>query len=345
MEDDMVDEDVSLREARNTMIHIQNLVEGLQAELKILTKKQEKYGKRYFVNSVLGYIFLMAVAVSALYYVFSFKLEAVKDDLEESRKKAAALEEGIERLQQAQAKKEDAAAAAVRIYALVSEKKDLEKAAAMYRKLDRSSLDKAAWRMLKDMALEVFEQEGKDSFQRGRSELWKGRYEQSLPLFDRALALAPKADFSAEAHWRRGFALYRVGRIKQAIKDFEEVLNLDTGSEFAPDAAYYKAYCLEMLGEKAKAVEAYKSFLSAYPSSGDKSSLARRKIEQLGGAKKAEAAASPPARRGQDKPRKSDKPKKADKKKDKQQDGSPAPAGPDKKPPPATPENLTPPAE
>jgi len=324
----MADGDVTVREirkevieARGLVIQTHNLIENLNSELAKVAKRQVTYGRRYFLNSIIGYLLLLAVISISLYYVFDLRVQGareetvrVRGELEETRAKLAAL---VKR----QADRERAGQAALEVHEAMLARKKLAWAAAQYGKLPADDLDPVARRLLQDESKAVFLDEGRRSFEEGKNQSRRGRYAESIPHLDRAVALAPQAPFAAEALWRRGYGLYRSDRIRKAIPDFEKVLELDKESEYADDAAYHLAYSLEMLGEKEKAIAGYERLLAEYPRS-DRASISRRKVDQLTRqAQKKTPRAAPAGTRGTGTQK------------------------PPPKPPPATPPNLTPPAE
>ena len=301
----MADDDVTIREirkevieARGLVIQTHNLIENLNSELGKVAKRQVTYGRRYFLNSIIGYLLLITVISVSLYYVFDLRVQGAREETGRAQSELENLQAKLAKTEKRQADRERAGQAALGIHEALVARKKLAAAAGRLAKLAADDLDPVARLLLQDESKAVFLEEGRKSFVEGRDQGRRGRYAESIPLFDRAVALAPTAPFAVEALWRRGYGLYRSDRIRKAIPDFEKVLELDKESEFADDAAYHLAYCLEMLGEKEKAVAAYEAMLSRFPHS-DKASLSRRKVDQLSRqaqneARKAQTKTPPP---------------------------------------------------
>lgn len=76
-----------------------------------------------------------------------------------------------------------------------------------------------------------------------------GQFEDSLPIYTKALALDPKL---VEAYFKRGKALYRLGADLSAIEDFSKVIELNPNYV---DAYFQRGVVWYSTGDEAKMME------------------------------------------------------------------------------------------
>ena len=100
----------------------------------------------------------------------------------------------------------------------------------------------------------------------------KGKYDDAIADFDKAIALDPN---DAAAYGNRGNAYYSKGEVDRAIADFDKVIALDPNDAIAYDN---RGVAYEKKGDKEKAIADFRKALEIAPSFQE----AKAALERLG---------------------------------------------------------------
>jgi len=254
-------------EARNLVIKTDNLLKNLHADLKLVTRNQERFERRSVATGATALILFAALSAVGAYMFARSEIRQMKDDLGEARaaRDKAALDLGEARTLARDEAGESARALALYERLSASDEDVRDKAAEEVASLAPGHLSALEQRALKDRARSLRVQAAADALESGKTAFNRKEYKSAAEDLSRYLALAEKPEDAA---------LFLLGQARHGTKDYrgaveplQAYLKAAPNSKSADWATLLLGEALAESGDRDKAMEIYRAGADKYPAS------------------------------------------------------------------------------
>jgi TolA-binding protein len=266
-------------ESRSLTIKTNNLVNALAADLKSISKRQQSYERRLFVNSATAYVVTIAVLFVLLKFAWDAKLETVRAESKEVRDKLTQMEKELRAAQSREEGTGRAARAAAEFYELIRHEKRRELverfddiAKLPLTRTERSVFETAAERAKNELSLIAYQQ--------GLDHVRTGRWHEAQQAFRESLKYKTDAAHSAQATYQLARALRSLGRQREAIPMLIQLSEASADREVMDEATLLLAESQLEIQAWNDAKNTLRAFLRRFPSS-PLSNDARMKLAEV----------------------------------------------------------------
>jgi TolA-binding protein len=266
-------------ESRSLTIKTNNLVNALAADLKSISKRQQSYERRLFVNSATAYVVTIAMLFVLLKFAWDAKLETVRAETKETRDKLAQMEKELRAAQSREENAGRAARAAAEFYELIRHEKRRELverfddiAKLPLTRIERSVFEASTERAKNELSLIAYQQ--------GLDHVRTGRWHEAQQAFRESLKYKTDAAHSAQATYQLARALRSLGRQREAIPMLIQLSEASADREVMDEATLLLAESQLEIQAWNDAKNTLRAFLRRFPSS-PLSNDARMKLAEV----------------------------------------------------------------
>ncbi len=266
-------------QSHNLIIKTDNLVANLASEIRQIQKKQDRYERKYWINSVAAYVIIAALSFGGVYIGFDAKVGAIKSEKKQIEEQLAKTKKDLEALQKKISIRAQQEKSVEHLLRLKREKR-FDDALKVASDLDTNRMSPVLGRLVSREADELRQWIGSSALAAGKSLLEKGYLRRALRQFNRALDVEPPGSVSGQAHYHRAELLLKLNKSAKAAEDFIAAQKVAPKASFADLALFQAGGSLESSGDVPRALSAYTKLLKEYPGS-KRASAARRRIARL----------------------------------------------------------------
>src|SRR5688572_19921989 len=266
-------------ESRSLTIKTNNLVNALAADLKSISKRQQSYERRLFVNSATAYVVTIAVLFVLLKFAWDAKLETVRAESKEVRDKLVQMEKDLRSAQSREEGSGRASRSAAEFYELIRHEKRRELverfdevAKLPLTRTERSVFEAAVERAKNELSLIAYQQ--------GLDHVRTGRWHEAQQAFRESLKYKTDAAHSAQATYQLARALRSLGRQREAIPMLIQLSEASADREVMDEATLLLAEAQLEIQAWNDAKNTLRAFLRRFPSS-PLSNDARMKLAEV----------------------------------------------------------------
>ncbi len=283
-------------ESRNLVIKTDNQLKTLHAELKLISKHNEDFQRRWWVGSAAAYVGFAVLCAVGAYLIAGAKAsgdKAERQRLEKQLTDANAVAEKAKADAAAQASQDRSAAEVYRMMTTLSGDDRLKGIDALA-KLDQAKLTPFAKQVLLDRANALKHEVGAGALERGKAAFRKQDYPGAVAELSRFMAMGPNDEDALEASWFLGNALVQVHKNAEAVPYLTRYVQGDHRAKNRDFAMWLLVQALDTTGQRDKAIEVAREALGTYPAS-DFAPALRARLAPKGTAAPAPAPAAAPA--------------------------------------------------
>lgn len=255
-------------DTRNLTIKTDNLIQNISSQIKEISRKQEKYEKKYFFNSIASYIIFIILITTAAYFISQEQMKSVKAELSIATKQAARLEADIKAVEKEKTKVALNERIAEEVLNLFEKGRD-EEGLAKWKKVEDSLLSRLVRKVLYDRVNAVKYEVAKDQYKRGSSLANSRAYKSAVASLKRAVEVDPKGEFAPKALLKWGETLEKQKNDdEEAVDVFRRLAIEYPKNQLADDGQWKLAQRLDAMGNAKEAAEAFETLFERYPDSG-----------------------------------------------------------------------------
>jgi TolA-binding protein len=247
-------------EARNQAIKTDNQIKNLSLDVRGFEKRFDSLERRTRLSGIgVHAIVAVTIAVSA-YFVHSVRMRQLGGEITVRGAELLAREQASEKavqearsrlseIQQEKAKREKAAAVALKLVQHLDERREKE-AVDLLDGLDVSTLTALESKLLDKRLGDLRARAAELAYKNGRAGMAAARPESAIPEFRRALALEPEGRFANAARYYLGTQLWALKRYEEVEPIFREIQKRDTDRGVLDETRYLLGMSLMQLGRR-----------------------------------------------------------------------------------------------
>ncbi|GAB4301586.1 MAG: hypothetical protein Kow0090_17140 [Myxococcota bacterium] len=254
-------------EARNLTIKTDNLVQNLSAQVKEIGKRQERYERKYVINSIAAYILFIALIGTGAYYISQEQMKSVKAELDVLDKEKGKLEGELKRVEKERSEAQLNDRIAEEVLALFDEER-FEEGLIKWEKVNEEGLSRFARKILKEKVASVRKRLGDDLYERGKNLANARSYDMAIAAFKRVLEMDPKGEASPKALLKWGEVLEKQKKDAEAAEIYKRIATEYPNDALADDGLWFYAQRVDYLGKVQEAADAFETLTERYPESG-----------------------------------------------------------------------------
>ena len=266
-------------EGRSLTIKTNNLISALSADLKSISKRQQGYERRMFVNSIGAYVLTTVIILGLTKMTMDAQVDAVRAEGKDNVSRVEALESEIKLLREREEKRTQASQAAARLHQLLRSEN---------RREFLTELPKVATLDLSPTERAVFEEAGRNaryelsrlSYQTGIEHSRAGRYHEATQSLRESIDLESDAPHSAQATYELALAYRALDQQKAAVFILMKLTMAAASADVLDEATLLLADCQIDIELYNDAKETLRTFLRRFPDSNLRND-ARQKLSEL----------------------------------------------------------------
>ncbi|MBI4703245.1 MAG: tetratricopeptide repeat protein [Deltaproteobacteria bacterium] len=253
-------------ESRGLIIKTNNLTNALAADLKSIGKRQGAFERRAFWNSAAGSVLLVLVVIVAVKFAWDARIESVQGETRRLKESVAQLREELEgrqRLEEARAKGEAAAAA---FYELCRAGKDKEIIGA-YESVRKERLSRAEQAFFRDAVERSRSELSLAAYHAGLESSREGRWHEAVLALEESLRHQDAASHGPSARLLLAKGYRQLNRQREAIPILVKLAEASADPEVLDDAQFLLAECLIDIQAWNEAKATLRAFVRRFPQS------------------------------------------------------------------------------
>lgn len=268
-------------EARNLVIKTDNQVKNLQADVKLVGKRQEDSQRKQWRSSAVAYVLFAGLCVTGAALVTNGRTAAAAQEKARLEKQVTDLNATTDKIKADAATAAAQEKAAMDIYRMMSggAGPDRLKGVDALAKIDRNKLTPFLKQVLDDRAAALKKELGATAFEKGRSAFKRQDFAVTIDELTRFMALAPTDEEAIEASWYLGDAYVQKKQYEQAIPYLVRFIQGDKRAKVRDFAMALLVQSYDMTGQRDKAVEVAREAASIY-GGGEFGSLFRNRLSR-----------------------------------------------------------------
>ncbi len=256
-------------ESRNLVIKTDNQLKTLHAELKLISKHNEDFQRRWWVGSAAAYVVFALLCAFGAYAISGARAAGDRAERERLEKVVAESSATIEKLKTeaaTQASQERSAAEVYRMMTTLTGDDRLKGIDALA-KIDQQKLSPFARQVLQDRANLLKHEVGAAALERGKNDFRKQDFQATVTELTRFMAMNPNDEDALEASWYLGNALVQIRKNDEAVPHLTRFVQGDKRAKNRDFAMWLLVQALDATGQKDKAIEIAREALATYPAS------------------------------------------------------------------------------
>lgn len=285
-------------EARNLVIKTDNLLKNLQADVKLVAKKQDTFERRSWMTSATAYILFMTVSALGAYMYARGALEQKRVELAFEKESRAGADKARDDALKGQSDAAAASARALALYDRLSSTDDAKRDSAIEEvaKLEKGAVSALEAKALEDKSHSLRQAAADSALESGRNAFNRREYRAAADHLERhrQLSLKGPEDISLLL---LGQSYHALRDWKSAVPAFEAFLKAAPLSKSGDYATMLLGEALAESGERERAITVYRAGADKYYQSQFSPWMRQRarKIEQALKGEPATPAAPAPA--------------------------------------------------
>lgn len=251
-------------ETRNQSIKTDNALTTLAGEIRTITRRQDAYERRLYINSAAAYALFALLSFAGLFAFFraSAQRAAVDHELVDAEK--AQLLSNIDDLEDELARRREAEREAYDFYELLASGRRGEVVerfpSVQGRLVDRATIELFR-REVESMRVDL----ARESYEVGTQHFEDERYQETRDALTRSLGYVEVAPYSPDLYFRLGEALYELDDHAGALRYLSLAAEYgELPRQQALRAAFHRAESLRRLERFPEALEAYQLFIRRF---------------------------------------------------------------------------------
>lgn len=287
-------------ESRNLVIKTDNQLKTLHAELKLISKHNEDFQKRWFFGSAAAYVLFAGLCGFGAYALSGARASGEKQERERAEARATEQTSIADKLKADSAAQASQDRSAADVYHLMTTLQGDEriKGVEAYAKLDTKKLSPFARQVLDDRATAIRHEIAAASLERGRTAFRKADYPGAVNELNRFMAMNPDGDDAVEGGWYLGNSLVQTHKNDEAIPYLARYVKEATKAKNRDFAMWLLVQAYDATGQRDKGTELDREALAQYPNSDFIQGFRNRLRASSSGAGGAAPAAPAPAADG-----------------------------------------------
>jgi TolA-binding protein len=253
-------------ESRSLTIKTNNLVNALAADLKSISKRQQNYERRIFLNSATAYVVTVAVMFFALKLAWDARVEAVRAETRDQRQKLERLQDELKDAQGREEARARTVSKASAYHALVIQNKrreiveGFEEIAKLpLTRTERAVFEQAVERARNELSIMAY--------QNGLDFARTGRWHEAESQFRESLRHKADASHSPQTTYELARAMCQLGQQREAIRLLGQISEASVDKEVMDDATLLLAQAQIQIQAWNDAKNTLRSFLRRFPAS------------------------------------------------------------------------------
>ncbi len=270
---------LEVTEARKQLIKNVNVVGNVVAEMRELTRQQQRQGRRSGINSLGAYAIFVVLIAGAFYWIYQARVDRIEFETNALRRRHAAMQTQIERLRDAERKRRSTENEAMAFYQLIKEQK-LHEAISRYPRIAKLPLSRVEAALFDGWVQQKRASLAYGAYAIGMRGVSEQNWKRAVIEFRRSLKLRDRPPQIASLRYYLGVALGKLGSNREAAEELMQAISLGAEKTVAKHVRYLLGTTYEALGRRNKAQKAYRSYLKKYPN-GSYARLTRRRLKAL----------------------------------------------------------------
>jgi|CXWL01.1.fsa_nt_gi TolA-binding protein len=256
-------------EARNLVIKTDNQVKNLQADVKLVGKRQEEGQRKQWMSSAVAYAMFVGLCIAGTVLITSARTAAASQEKARLEKQVADLNAVTDKIKTDAALAAGQEKAAMDVYRMMSAGTGVDrlKGVDALAKVDTAKLTPFLKQVLNDRAASLKKELGATALERGRSAFKRQDFPTAVEELNRFMALTPTEEEAVEASWYLGDSLVQLRKYEPAIPYLVRFIQGDRRAKVRDFAMAILIQSYDMTGQRDKAIETAREAANTYPNS------------------------------------------------------------------------------
>ncbi|MBX7115303.1 MAG: hypothetical protein K1X64_13320 [Myxococcaceae bacterium] len=256
-------------EARNLVIKTDNQVKNLQADVKLVGKRQEEGQRKQWMSSAVAYALFVGLCIAGTLMITNARTAAAAQEKARLEKQVADLNDATDKIKTEAATLAAQEKAAMDAYRMMSSGTgtDRLKGVDALAKVDTSKLTPFMKTVLTDRAATLKKELGATALEKGRTAFRRQEFATAVEELNRFMALSPIEEEAVEASWYLGDSLVQLKKYELAIPYLTRFIQGDRRAKVRDFAMALLIQAYDMTGQRDKALETARDAAATYPAS------------------------------------------------------------------------------
>lgn len=266
-------------ETRNQMIKTANIIGNLAAEVRQVSRLQQRERRGLNVNSAVAYALFVLLVIGAASMLYSSRVERLDFEKGVLMRERAAAQSKLDVLQKQTDKRRETEQAAMVFYRLI-QSDSTSAALQKYPDISQLPLSRVESALFQDWATRTRSERAHSAYIDGMKAFHEKQWKEAVIQFKRSVGYMPNPTHESSLRYYYGMALNNLGSYPEAADELERAIEANAEKYVSKEARYHLAAIYEQMGRFKKAAATYRAYIQRYPAT-PYAKVAARKLKTL----------------------------------------------------------------